>query len=63
MGEVDELNHELMEMERQADLFIMRREVTDLRKAFIEGWQECSTYRDELEAESSVDDIAKRVFQ
>jgi len=30
---------ETVEMERQADLFIMRRDCTDLRRAFIEGWQ------------------------
>ena len=36
-----------MEIERQADLFVTRRDCTDLRKAFIEGWRAALEYHED----------------
>lgn len=38
---------ETMEIERQADLFVTRRDCTDLRKAFIEGWRAALEYHED----------------
>ena len=43
------MDAEMMEMERMADLMIMRHEVTDLREAFREGWKEAMEYRDTMD--------------
>lgn len=43
------MDAETNEMERQADLMIMRHEVTDLREAFREGWREAMGYRNTMD--------------
>ena len=46
MAELTKAEADVLAMERAADEFIQRRDCTDLRDAFIEGWQDAMEQRD-----------------